>query len=77
MNLHEIQKNLTTDAMLVFRNNHFLGQDILDTENQISALTGFDGSAGTLLITRKKAFLFVEITLSKSSTLYCFSLPDE
>ena len=60
MNLHEIQKNLTTDAMLVFRNNHFLGQDILDTENQISALTGFDGSAGTLLITRKKAFLFVD-----------------
>lgn len=60
MTLEEIRQNMTTDVVLIFRNNHFLGQDILDAENKIAALTGFDGSAGTLAVTRGHAFLFVD-----------------
>lgn len=63
MNLKEIQQNLKNqkiDAIIIPRNNHFLGQDILDCENKISELTGFDGSAGTLIVTSKKAHLFVD-----------------
>lgn len=60
MNLKEIQRNMTTDVLLIFRNNHFLGQDVLDSENKIAALTGFDGSAGTLAVTGEHAFLFVD-----------------
>ncbi len=60
MTIKDIQKSMTSDAIIIFRNNHFLGQDILEQENQILALTGFSGSAGTLIITRQKAFLFVD-----------------
>lgn len=60
MSLKEIQNNMKTDALLVFRNNQFLGQDILQEENAIFDLCGFSGSAGTLVIMRKKAFLFVD-----------------
>ena len=59
----EIQKQLTTlnfDAYIVTRNNLFLGQDILDNENKIFELTGFDGSAGNLIIFRDKAVLLVD-----------------
>lgn len=44
MNLDEIKQYLTEknyDAVLITRNNHFLGQDVLETENRILALTGF------------------------------------
>jgi len=60
MTIHELQKQMDSDALIIFRNNQFLGQDILDEENLILSLTGFSGSAGTLIITRKKAFLFVD-----------------
>ncbi len=53
MNLDEIKQYLTEknyDAVLITRNNHFLGQDVLETENRILALTGFSGSAGTLVV---------------------------
>lgn len=51
---------MKADALIIFRTNHFLGQDILDSENKILELTGFSGSAGTLIITRSHAFLFVD-----------------
>ena len=41
MNLDEIKQYLTEknyDAVLITRNNHFLGQDVLETENRILAL---------------------------------------
>ena len=60
MTIRELQKNMETDALIIFRNNHFLGQDILDEENRILSLTGFSGSAGTLVIMKSKAFLFVD-----------------
>lgn len=63
MNINEIKAYLTEkkyDALLITRNNQFLGQDILDDENKIKALTGFKGSAGSLIITPQKAFLFVD-----------------
>lgn len=60
MTIGEIQKQTETDAVIIFRNNQFLGQDILDSENQILKLTGFSGSAGTLVVTRNHAFLFVD-----------------
>ncbi len=63
MNLDEIKQYLTEknyDAMLITRNNHFLGQDVLETENRILALTGFSGSAGTLIVTPEKACLFTD-----------------
>lgn len=63
MNLDEIKQYLTEknyDAVLITRNNHFLGQDVLETENRILALTGFSGSAGTLVVTKEKAYLFTD-----------------
>ena len=63
MNLDEIKQYLTEknyDAVLITRNNHFLGQEVLETENRILALTGFSGSAGTLVVTKEKAYLFTD-----------------
>ena len=63
MNIKEIKAYLTEkkyDAQLITRNNQFLGQDVLESENKIEALTGFKGSAGSLIITQQKAFLFVD-----------------
>ncbi len=63
MNINEIKTYLTKkkyDALLITRNNQFLGQDLLSSENKIEILTGFKGSAGSLIITQQKAFLFVD-----------------
>ena len=65
MNLDEIKQYLTEknyDAVLITRNNHFLGQDVLETENRILALPGFSGSAGTLDVAKEKAYLFTDVT---------------
>ena len=60
MTIKDIQKHLNTDAVIIFRNNQFIGQDVLNEENKILELTGFDGSAGTLVVTRNMAYLFVD-----------------
>lgn len=63
MTLAELQKKLKHkkfDAFLVSRNNLFIDQDIRDDENQLMQLTQFSGSAGTLLVTPQKSFLFVD-----------------
>ena len=63
MTLEDIKQHLQEkklDAFLITRNNRFLGQDTLDGENLISRLTGFTGSAGLLLVTTEKNFLFVD-----------------
>lgn len=53
-------KKYKLDGYIVTRNNMFLGQDIRDEENLIKKLTGFSGSAGTLLILPQKSILFVD-----------------
>ncbi len=63
MILKELQSALISkklDAYIVTRNNMFLGQDILPEENKIQELCNFTGSAGTLLVFRNKAYLFVD-----------------
>jgi len=63
MELIDLQKKLKKhklDAFIVTRNNMFLGQDIREDENIIHQLTGFSGSAGTLLIMPEKNILFVD-----------------
>ena len=63
MTISEIQDKLKKEninSLIVTRNNMFLGQDILEEENQLKALTGFSGSAGNLLICQDKSFLFVD-----------------
>ncbi len=53
MDLSEIKKKLAKqklDALIITRNNMFLGQDILPDENRLRQLTGFTGSAGRLLV---------------------------
>jgi len=63
MTLADLQKKLKTaklDGYLVTRNNMFLEQDIRDDENLLQQLTGFTGSAGSLLILRNRAILFVD-----------------
>ncbi len=63
MNLTEIQHHLAEkkhDVRLITRNNLFLGQDTLERENLILTLTGFSGSAGTLIVTRQKSYLFTD-----------------
>lgn len=60
MKIKDIQRQMDIDALIICRNNQFLGQDILPSENKIAELTGFDGSAGKLVITKENAFLFVD-----------------
>ncbi len=63
MTILSIQKELQKqkiDARLITLNNHFIGQDVLDSENQILKLTNFSGSYGILFITQTKAYLFVD-----------------
>lgn len=63
MTLQDLQTQLSKhkfNALLITRNNRFLGQDILPEENKIMELTGFSGSAGTLLVTPVSAYLFVD-----------------
>ena len=63
MTLSELQQQLISqklDAYIITRNNQFLGQDILPSENRIHQLSGFSGSAGTLLVFKDKAYLFTD-----------------
>ena len=59
MTLKELQtavKKSKLNAYIVTRSNMFIGQDLLDGENPLRALTGFSGSAGTLVVTPDKLF---------------------
>ncbi len=63
MKLEELQQELSRQgiqALLVTMNNMFIGQDITAEENKILHLTGFSGSAGTLLVMPDKAWLLVD-----------------
>ncbi len=63
MTFDELQQQIaghSLDAYILTRGNMFLGQDVLDEENQILSLTGFSGSAGTLIICPQKAYLLVD-----------------
>ena len=60
-NILDIQSRLNDDeAMLITRENMFLGEDIKDAENKILELSGFSGSAGLMLIGKLFAYLFVD-----------------
>lgn len=50
----------TSYAYLITYGNRFIGQDILSQEHKLKYLCGFTGSAGTLLITKDKIYLFVD-----------------
>ena len=63
MNLSQLQQQLISqkiDAYIITRNNQFLGQDILPSENRVYQRSGFSGSAGTLLVFKDKAYLFTD-----------------
>lgn len=63
MTITEIRQRLANknlDALIVTHNNRFLGQDILPQEHKLQHLCGFSGSAGALIISRDKAWLFVD-----------------
>lgn len=63
MTITDIQnylKNKEFGAYIVTRNNMFIGQDVLDEENKIKELTGFTGSAGTLIVFQDRAVLLVD-----------------
>lgn len=63
MTLHEIQRTMIQrqiPALIITRNNMFLGEDVLPSENKILELTGFSGSAGMLFVEYDKCSLFVD-----------------
>ena len=63
MTIEEVQKKLVSEkiyAYIITRNNMFLGQDILEEENQLFSLTNFNGSAGTLIICQDICYLLVD-----------------
>lgn len=63
MTLEELQNELAKkgfQALIVTRNNMFLGQDVLPEENKVLELTGFSGSEGTLLVSSNACYLFVD-----------------
>lgn len=63
MKLSDLQKHLkqkNLPAYLLTRNNMFWGEDVLPSENKIMELSGFTGSAATMLITPQNAWLLVD-----------------
>ena len=63
MTLSEIRlflKKHKIDAYFLPRNNMFLEEDILEEENEIFSLTGFSGSAASLVICQDKTYLFTD-----------------
>lgn len=63
MDITEFQKIIGKhgyDAYILTRGNMFLGQDVLPAENKLREITGFSGSAGTLIATPERAFLLVD-----------------
>ena len=63
MTLPEIRaylKKHKIDTYFLPRNNMFLEEDILEEENEIFSLTGFSGSAASLIITPEKTYLFTD-----------------
>ncbi len=63
MTLPEIRSYLKKhkiDAYFLPRNNMFLEEDILEEENLIMSLSGFSGSAASLIITPEKTYLFTD-----------------
>lgn len=63
MKISDIQNYLKKqhcDAYIVTRHNMFIGQDVLPKENKILELTGFDGSAGNLIVFVNRAILLVD-----------------
>ena len=63
MTLPEIRtylKKHKIDAYFLPRNNMFLEEDILEEENEIFSLTGFSGSAASLVICQDKTYLFTD-----------------
>lgn len=53
-------KSAGLDAYVISHNNRFLGQDILLKEHKLMTVCNFNGSAGALAVTAKKAFLVVD-----------------
>ena len=63
MELSQLQQRLKEqkiDALIITRNNQFIGQDVLLKENRIYQLSGFDGSAGKMIVFQDKAYLFTD-----------------
>ena len=63
MKLSDLQKHLkqkNLPAYLLTRNNMFWGEDVLPSENKVLELSGFTGSAATMLITPQNAWLLVD-----------------
>lgn len=63
MNLKSLQDKIKKnglDALYITKNNMFIGQDILDEENNILQLTGFSGSFAELIVTPEKSYLFTD-----------------
>ena len=59
--LSNVQEKLQgKEAVLIKRDNMFLGEDILKAENKIAELSNFDGSAGMLIVLKNKVFLLVD-----------------
>ncbi len=58
--MQEKLKKLNLDAYIVTYGNRHIGQDILPCEHKLKYLCGFGGSAGLLVVTIDKAFLFVD-----------------
>lgn len=58
--MQEKLKKLNLDAYIVTYGNRHIGQDILLCEHKLKYLCGFGGSAGLLVVTIDKAFLFVD-----------------
>jgi Xaa-Pro aminopeptidase len=61
--LAHLQADLQTleiDALLVPRADRYQGEEVLACDERLAAVTGFSGSAGSLLITANAAVLFVD-----------------
>ena len=61
--VHALRACLKThqlDGYLLNRSDEYLGEYVARADERLWYVTGFSGSAGLLLVTRKKAFLFVD-----------------
>ncbi len=59
--IQSLQSHLDeSEAFLVNKNNMFIDEDVKDCENVVLELSGFSGSAGSLLVSKDKTWLFVD-----------------
>ena len=59
-NLRKFLKNYKLDGYIVPKNDEFFGEYVDKSNDRLNYISSFSGSAGSALILKKRAYLFVD-----------------